>query len=288
MLKQFPQQIKSTKERIAGYEKDFALYEQHSASEPVTDSAEDSKFAGMTVKNISYTEKAQAGAAILEACKLMTTPEPQELVRFSGNVYTTRNHDSLKISNGKWRWWLRGIGGRSALDYLIKVRGMTLPEAVPQIDGQAAIAPPVLSRKPAPAELKKLLLPEKNENNDCVIAYLTGRGIHSTLIDYCLDTGRLYESQPYHNAVFIGLTAKVHRNMQPFGEPQTGDIWEKPTAATSISPSQFPHGKKVTVCTCLKAPLIYYPMAHWICFPAEIGERKTTYPLQGLTSLKKL
>jgi hypothetical protein len=48
--------------------------------------------------------------------------EPQELVRFSGNVYTTRTHDSLKISNGKWYWWSRNIGGRSALDYLIKVR----------------------------------------------------------------------------------------------------------------------------------------------------------------------
>lgn len=28
--------------------------------------------------------------------------EPQELVRISGNNYTTRTHDSLKISNGKW------------------------------------------------------------------------------------------------------------------------------------------------------------------------------------------
>ena len=49
--------------------------------------------------------------------------EPYELVHFSGNTYTTRSHDSLKISNGKWMWWSRGIGGRSALDYLIKVRG---------------------------------------------------------------------------------------------------------------------------------------------------------------------
>ena len=49
--------------------------------------------------------------------------EPHELVRFSGNTYTTRTHDSLKISNGKWMWWSRGIGGRSALDYLIKVEG---------------------------------------------------------------------------------------------------------------------------------------------------------------------
>lgn len=28
--------------------------------------------------------------------------EPHELVKFSGNTYTTRTHDSLKISNGKW------------------------------------------------------------------------------------------------------------------------------------------------------------------------------------------
>ena len=28
--------------------------------------------------------------------------EPEELVHFSGNTYTTRTHDSLKISNGKW------------------------------------------------------------------------------------------------------------------------------------------------------------------------------------------
>ncbi|WP_442916770.1 DUF3991 domain-containing protein [Lutispora sp.] len=131
--------------------------------------------------------------------------EPHELVRFSGNVYTTRSHDSLKISNGKWNWWSRGIGGRSALDYLIKVRGMTLPEAVLQIDGQMTITPPVPSRKHEPVEPKKLLLPEKNENNDRVIAYLTKRGIHSILIDYCLRTGRLYESHPYNNAVFVGF-----------------------------------------------------------------------------------
>ena len=31
----------------------------------------------------------------------LKTYEPSELVHFSGNVYTTRSHDSLKISNGK-------------------------------------------------------------------------------------------------------------------------------------------------------------------------------------------
>lgn len=142
--------------------------------------------------------------------------EPQELVHFSGNVYTTRSHDSLKISNGKWCWWSRGIGGRSALDYLIKVRGMTLPEAVMRIDGQSVVEPPVPSKAREPAEPRRLLLPEKNKNNDRVAAYLTGRGIHSTLFDYCFQTGRLYESRYRHNAVFVGF--------DPQGVPRYGTL----------------------------------------------------------------
>ncbi|WP_353853063.1 DUF3991 and TOPRIM domain-containing protein [Dehalobacter restrictus] len=131
--------------------------------------------------------------------------EPHELVHFSGNVYTTRTHDSLKISNGRWCWWSRSIGGRSALDYLIKVRGMTLPEAVIQIDGRAAIMPPVPSKAQEPTNQRNLLLPEKNKNNNCVIAYLSGRGIHRTLIEYSIRTGRLYEGHEHHNAVFVGF-----------------------------------------------------------------------------------
>lgn len=47
--------------------------------------------------------------------------EPQKLVHFGGNTYCTREHDSLKISNGKWCRFSCGIGGYSALEYLIKV-----------------------------------------------------------------------------------------------------------------------------------------------------------------------
>ena len=50
--------------------------------------------------------------------------EPDELVRISPGVYCTKEHDSLKISNGKWFWWSRDLGGRSALDFLVKVRDM--------------------------------------------------------------------------------------------------------------------------------------------------------------------
>ena len=130
--------------------------------------------------------------------------EPQELVRISGNVFCTQTHDSLKISNGKWCWFSRGIGGKSALDYLIKVNGLSFVEAVGQIVGQAALRSPVFHRQETMMQERKLILPERNENNEKVKSYLKGRGIHQVITDYCIKTKRLYEEKEHHNAVFIG------------------------------------------------------------------------------------
>ena len=65
-----------------------------------------------------------AEARKVDLLSYLKATDPSELVKCDGNEYCTRSHDSLKISNGKWFWWSRGIGGASALDYLIKVRGM--------------------------------------------------------------------------------------------------------------------------------------------------------------------
>ena len=62
--------------------------------------------------------------------------DPHELVHVGGNTYCTREHDSLKISNGKWNWFSRGIGGKTALDYLIKVQGFSFTQAVEALAGQ--------------------------------------------------------------------------------------------------------------------------------------------------------
>ena len=67
--------------------------------------------------------------------------EPQELKKSGPREYCTRTHDSLKISNGKWCWNSRGIGGRTALDYLIKVRGMDFVGAVETLCGYCAPPP---------------------------------------------------------------------------------------------------------------------------------------------------
>ena len=129
--------------------------------------------------------------------------EPGELVKFSSNTYTTRTHDSLKISNGKWMWWSRGIGGKSALDYLIKVRGMDFLEAVQTIMGNGSVSFPTYENIKSYEE-QPLLLPEKSPTTDVVFDYLFGRGIDYEIINHCLEQELIIESLPYHNAVFIG------------------------------------------------------------------------------------
>ena len=129
--------------------------------------------------------------------------EPSNLKRVAGNVYCTREHDSLKISNGKWYWWSRGIGGYSALDYLMKVREFGFVEAVQTLTGDMG------DWKPPPPAVKKdepkvLLLPEKNANCDKVTEYLFGRGIDYQLIQDCIAEGIIFEGRKYHNAVFVG------------------------------------------------------------------------------------
>jgi len=110
----------------------------------------------------------------------------------------------LQISNGKWHWFSRGIGGRTALDYLIKVQGFSFTQAVEMLAGQSPAPSPTPQVKPKEQELKVLSLPPPSRCATYAVRYLHGRGIDYELIDYCIRTGRLYESHPYHNVVFVG------------------------------------------------------------------------------------
>lgn len=132
--------------------------------------------------------------------------DPGNLVKVAAGVYCTREHDSLKISNGKWFWWSRGFGGVSALDYLIKVKGMDFVSAVEHLTGEQRREYFREEKRIQKAEEKPkvLLLPEKNEDNDKVKSYLFQRGISIPIIERCIEDGILYESKLYHNAVFIG------------------------------------------------------------------------------------
>ena len=130
--------------------------------------------------------------------------EPGNLKKISHDTWCTKEHDSLKISNGKWHWFSRHIGGKTALDYLIKVKGISFVKAVEFITGYAAVLPPVYTGIEKPIEPKKLELPLYNEDICEVRRYLKGRGISDTVIDYCHENKMLYEDAKYHNCVFLG------------------------------------------------------------------------------------
>ena len=149
-----------------------------------------------------YSKELIARAREMDLLTYLRCYNPGELVRISPNVYSTKSHGSLKISNGKWMWWAQNIGGISALDYLSKVEGVPFVEAVKYLLGLERV--PVQDMKPVVNDKKESPLPPPGENNDRVIAYLYHRGIDMEILYDCIAKGLLYEAKPYHNAIFIG------------------------------------------------------------------------------------
>ena len=162
---------------------------------------------GVTIPYVSKEQIAQARE--MDLLTYLRRCEPEELVRFSGDTYTTKTHDSLKISNGRWCWWSRGIGGATALDYLIHVQGLSLPDAVERISGTDQSHVERHSEKERiPPQFR---LPPKHADNRRVFSYLKGRGIDPEIIGYCMEQGQLYEDAVHHNCVFVGYQGDIPR-----------------------------------------------------------------------------
>ena len=151
-----------------------------------------------------YIPKDQIAAAReMDLLTYLRRFEPEELVHIGGDTYATRTHDSLKISNGKWCWWSRNIGGTTALDYLTRVEGLSFLDAVQRILGELPRVPPTPMRT-APLLKTEFTLPPKHADTRRVFAYLRSRGIDAEIINHCIKHGQLYEDAERHNCVFVG------------------------------------------------------------------------------------
>ncbi len=150
-----------------------------------------------------------ARAREIDLYSYLKANEPQELVHCSGSEFSTRTHDSLKISNGKWFWWSRGIGGKTALDFLIYVRGMDFVSAVELLTGTEARSvstPPISVSKPK-KKYEKLYLPPHHFNCKTSKEYLLSRGIDEAIIDECI-AKRMIAEDKKGNVIFIGYDEK--------------------------------------------------------------------------------
>ena len=156
-----------------------------------------------------YTNEQIALAREMDLLTWLRLYDPGELVHVSGGEYCTKEHDSLKISNGKWNWWSRGFGGATALDYLVKVKEIPFVQAMGMILDAKGNSPSLFNaQRQEKRTERRLLLPERSPTNDKIISYLTGRGIDREVIDTCISEGFLYESLPYHNCIFVGYDMK--------------------------------------------------------------------------------
>lgn len=125
------------------------------------------------------------------------------------NEWELADHDSFKINEitSRWHWKSQDIGGRTALRFLIEVDGMSFPEAVKLLREEYPTYIPTPPQK-EPKFKKPFVLPDKNPSNSRIWHYLQQRGISKEAIQYCMRLGILYESRPYHNAVFVGKDEK--------------------------------------------------------------------------------
>lgn len=154
-----------------------------------------------------YTQEEIKAAGQILTIDYLRRCEPGRLkkCRYLRHEYELVDHDSFKINENSsiWHWKSRDIGGKYALKFLQVVDGMSFPEAMGILQGEFPHYVPV---KAVPEEKERIpfTLPERAQDNRRIWRYLRDRGISREVFAYCADLGILYESAPYHNAVFVG------------------------------------------------------------------------------------
>ena len=121
----------------------------------------------------------------------------------SGKEYRWKKHDSVTVSVNRWYRHSQGRGGYP-VDFVMEFYNATFPEAVKMLTGKEGEG----RNSACPAPSPDFRLPEKEENNDRIIRYLTeNRGIEKNLVEEWISSGDIYEEKKHHNVVFVGRDA---------------------------------------------------------------------------------
>ncbi|XVG95664.1 DUF3991 domain-containing protein [Eubacteriales bacterium KG125] len=162
----------------------------------------------------------------------------EPLVKKDG-IYRHREHNSLIITPYKgFYWFSQGVGSKNPIDYYMHVKGMTFLDATNAV---LKLMNYDLTRKNIvvsnastnPNYIKKdFVLPEKDENNRNVFAYLTKtRGLDKDLVNSLIKKGVIYQDKKFKNAVFLGkdfdgnIVSAFKRSTRTINTGNTG--WNK-------------------------------------------------------------
>lgn len=159
------------------------------------------------------TEQEIAQAKQMNLYQYMQLCEPDNFKPEGPGQFRHKGHSSLTFAeDGSWTYFKTKATGRTALNYLIAVEGVSFVEAVREINRiQGGVRPsfqPVKAPSP-PAEkkpAKEFRLPKPDKNNYAATAYLRKRCIHPNVLTVCKQKRILYQTsfKDHPNCVFVG------------------------------------------------------------------------------------
>ena len=171
------------------------------------------------------TEQEIAQAKQMNLYQYMQLCEPDNFKPEGPGQFRHKGHSSLTFAeDGSWTYFKTKATGRTALNYLIAVEGVSFVEAVREINRiQGGVRPsfqpvktppPPAKKKPA----KEFRLPKPDKNNYAATAYLRKRCIHPNVLTICKQKKILYQTsfKDHPNCVFVGRDGN--------GEPKGGSL----------------------------------------------------------------
>ena len=150
---------------------------------------------------MQYTEEQIAKANNTDLVSFLNA-QGEQLVK-SGREYRWKKHDSVTISGNRWYRHSQSKGGYP-VDFVMEFYYATFPEAVKMLIGEEGEG----RQKSCPAPSQDFRLPEKNEDNEMIVKYLTeSRELEKNLVMEWIARGDIYEEKKHHNVVFVGRDA---------------------------------------------------------------------------------
>ena len=150
---------------------------------------------------MQYTEEQIARANQTDLVSFLNA-QGEQLVK-SGREYRWKKHDSVMISGNRWYRHSQSKGGYP-VDFVMEFYYAAFPEAVKMLIGEDGEG----RQKSCPAPSKDFRLPEKNEDNEMIVKYLTeSRELEKNLVMEWIARGDIYEEKKHHKVIFVGRDA---------------------------------------------------------------------------------
>jgi hypothetical protein len=121
------------------------------------------------------------------------------------NEYRWKDHDSFVVSNNKWHWFSRGMGG-NVISLLTRVENMDMVDAVlllneDELNNHYESIPLTNNQDyhKRTSQNIELISPNKNETNKHIVAYLNQiRGISMNILYDAINRKQLYENKEFY------------------------------------------------------------------------------------------